>query len=276
MLKRHALTLTKTQLFSHMSVLLEDGILIARTLQTLTGNFRVQKVGIRLPEVVEKLRKQSDVVVALLEYVVCYFQSGLHPALMYKHVHSVNQNVSTVCIMMFLVIRVEWLLYTHLKSISSTLIELISTTNMLKSTITGDPFFEGGRISENKQIGQTNKGIINVRTLVDDRHIKEVLNGLTICKVKLSGEECRLTISCATSVTCFSQVTPIHCKPRLKYIHMYRLLPHTDQLFGTLATLQVHGQTVGLRRVIQQWKSIKIRGLIHLNYAKFSDEVCYE
>lgn len=140
---------------------------------------------------------------------------------MYKHIHSVNQNVSTVCIMMFLVIRVKWLLYTYLKSISSTLIELISTTNMLKSTITGDPFFEGGRISENKQIGQTNKGIINARTLVDDRHIKEVLNGLTICKVILSGEECRLTVSCATSVTCFSQVTPIHSKPRLKYIRVY-------------------------------------------------------
>lgn len=52
--------------------------------------------------------------------------------------------------MMLLMIRVESVLDTHLKSISSTLIELISTTNMLKSTITGEPFFEGGRISENK------------------------------------------------------------------------------------------------------------------------------
>lgn len=43
---------------------------------------------------------------------------------------------------------------TYLKSISSTLIELISTTNMLKSTITGEPFFEGGRISETNQDGR--------------------------------------------------------------------------------------------------------------------------
>lgn len=41
---------------------------------------------------------------------------------------------------------------TYLKSISSTLIELISTTNMLKSTITGEPFLEGGRISVNKHV----------------------------------------------------------------------------------------------------------------------------
>jgi len=41
---------------------------------------------------------------------------------------------------------------TYLKSISSTLIELISTTNMLKSTITGEPFLEGGRISVSKRV----------------------------------------------------------------------------------------------------------------------------
>lgn len=35
---------------------------------------------------------------------------------------------------------------------SSTFMELMSTTKMLKSTITGEPFREGGRISEIKQI----------------------------------------------------------------------------------------------------------------------------
>lgn len=36
---------------------------------------------------------------------------------------------------------------TYLKSISSTFIELISTTNMLNFTTTGVPFFDGGRTS---------------------------------------------------------------------------------------------------------------------------------
>lgn len=37
--------------------------------------------------------------------------------------------------------------HTYLKSISSTFIELISTTNMLNFTTTGVPFFDGGRTS---------------------------------------------------------------------------------------------------------------------------------
>jgi DNA-binding transcriptional regulator WhiA len=41
--------------------------------------------------------------------------------------------------------------HTYLKSISSTLIELISTTKMLNSTRTGVPLGDGGRTSVNTQ-----------------------------------------------------------------------------------------------------------------------------
>lgn len=40
---------------------------------------------------------------------------------------------------------------THLKSISSTFIEFMSTTNILNSTVTGVPFLEIGRISGKKE-----------------------------------------------------------------------------------------------------------------------------
>lgn len=40
----------------------------------------------------------------------------------------------------------------YLKSMSSTLIEFISTTNILNLTITGVPFFDGGLTSEKKRI----------------------------------------------------------------------------------------------------------------------------
>jgi len=119
-----------------------------------TGNLGIEKVRIRLPKILKDLWKQRHIVVALLEDVIWDLQTRLQPALMYKHVYSENVHSIAICSITISRLRSLQLQFaaTYLKSISSTLIELISTTNMLKSTITGEPFFEGGRISAINQV----------------------------------------------------------------------------------------------------------------------------
>lgn len=52
------------------------------------GDLRIEKVRIRLPQIIKELRWQCDVVVALLEYVVGQLEPWLLPRLVHEHVHA--------------------------------------------------------------------------------------------------------------------------------------------------------------------------------------------
>jgi hypothetical protein len=62
----------------------------------LTRDLRVGKIGIRLPQILEMLRRQGDVVIAILEEIVREGESRFSPLLVHKHVdakvHVLNVN----------------------------------------------------------------------------------------------------------------------------------------------------------------------------------------